>query len=390
MDINNKDKLLNEARNNNIEYIKEYLSQGGDINITFEEFGSQSLYDISLINEELFNSFELRDLLIKEGFNLSKVHDGYSLLDHSIRSEHKDLVFNGTDRYICYYDYSETKFLIDNGIDINVRNRDGETALFSAIQYAHCNVIKLLLDLGVDLFAINNQGISAFDYAFNFKNKESRVLDIYYSRIIYEVLSVIDEYLSNKEFLLNNDSKMLDDEFGEVINLEIKTNSENKYKLVKACKNNDIDYIKGYLSEGGDINSIIIDIHCHTLLSLAFINNNLVLMRFLLENGANVNSTNCYNETLLFRAVENNNYEVVQLLLDFNADFLIKNDKGYSAIQYALYLFNDDIKKLLVDKLYSKMRKSSDELIFIRHKNIFLFDEMCKLSLDIRSRMDNI
>lgn len=71
-------------------------------------------------------------------------------------------------------DYYDTiKYLLDNKADPNIKNNDGETALFFAIHvgkkcdWGFCRpdlrIIKLLLDHGVDKTVINNSGNNIFD-----------------------------------------------------------------------------------------------------------------------------------------------------------------------------------------------------------------------------------
>lgn len=58
-------------------------------------------------------------------------------------------------------------------------------------------------------------------------------------------------------------------------------------------------------------------------------------MLLLLENGADVNLKNQFNETALLHAAFEGRDEAVRILLDHGADYTATNDKGYSALKAA-------------------------------------------------------
>ena len=43
------------------------------------------------------------------------------------------------------------KLLIDAGVDANVADKDGYTALMWAVRYGYTEVVKLLIDAGADI-----------------------------------------------------------------------------------------------------------------------------------------------------------------------------------------------------------------------------------------------
>lgn len=56
------------------------------------------------------------------------------------------------------------KFLIENGADVNAKDKRGETPLMFASAFDRCRVLKLLIDNGADVNAKDKGGWSALIY----------------------------------------------------------------------------------------------------------------------------------------------------------------------------------------------------------------------------------
>ncbi len=61
--------------------------------------------------------------------------------------------------------YSEVKRLIEEGADVNARDRVGETALMGASWNGHTEVVKLLIEAEADINAQDNWGHTALKLA---------------------------------------------------------------------------------------------------------------------------------------------------------------------------------------------------------------------------------
>jgi ankyrin repeat protein len=48
------------------------------------------------------------------------------------------------------------KLLINKGIDINIKNNDGLAGLYSACKNGHIDIVKLLIDKGADINKMDN------------------------------------------------------------------------------------------------------------------------------------------------------------------------------------------------------------------------------------------
>ncbi len=68
-------------------------------------------------------------------------------------------------------DYLKVQELINNGENSNASNESGETVLIYAIR-THCDfkILKLLIEGGADIYALDNEGVSVFDTAITYNN----------------------------------------------------------------------------------------------------------------------------------------------------------------------------------------------------------------------------
>lgn len=89
--------------------------------------------------------------------------------------------------------------------------------------------------------------------------------------------------------------------------------------LIGSIENNDLSGVRQYIEAGADVNSTFIG---PTPLYFAIKNENVEIVKFLLEKGANANFQNnaIYDKSLLYLAAEKENIEIVELLLKKSAD----------------------------------------------------------------------
>lgn len=78
----------------------------------------------------------------------------------------------------CLTDFA--KILIDNGADINYKNRYDETALLVAAREKHIEMCELLVENGADINVTDKEGNTPFTYV---KNRVPRLVELFESKI---------------------------------------------------------------------------------------------------------------------------------------------------------------------------------------------------------------
>ena len=120
----------------NINKIKRLIEAGADVNAEDEGGNSPLLYAIWR------NSVELTKLLISAGLNVdAKNKSGESLLHRVINS-----------------DIRNVHILIKAGADVNAQDNDGNTPLHKIADYRKLGTIELLISAGADVNAENLNG----------------------------------------------------------------------------------------------------------------------------------------------------------------------------------------------------------------------------------------
>ena len=152
-DVNSKDSdgatplIYAAAYNTNPEIIKALLKAGADINA--HTINGDDAFIIAAGDNP---NPEILRVLLNAGANLKTTNNQLSTaLMASCQSSNirEDVV----------------KFLIDSGIDINAQDKYGMTALIYASMSAESNIVKLLLSSGADVNIKDNEGKNALDYS---------------------------------------------------------------------------------------------------------------------------------------------------------------------------------------------------------------------------------
>lgn len=116
-------------------------------------------------------------------------------------------------------DYIGAKKYIKEGADLNDENENGESVLAHSLRYRCDNdLVMLLIENGADIYDFDNEGVSIFDMAITYDNKE------------------IVEYLIEQDIDINT------------------TNRKSKFTpLMCACCYGRIEIVEFLLEKGADI-----------------------------------------------------------------------------------------------------------------------------------------
>lgn len=86
----------------------------------------------------------------------------------------------------------------------------------------------------------------------------------------------------------------------------------------------------------------------NNLIHLSVQNENYPLLEFLIENGGDINSRNCLEQTPLHLAVQTENHKIINLLLEKNADANVQDINGETPMHIAAYNGDYKVIKLLL------------------------------------------
>lgn len=128
------------------------------------------------------------------------------------------------------------------------------------------------------------------------------------------------------------------------INFQLK---DGRTALMFACCNNDLNIVKDLIDKGADVN-LVENEYKNSALFMSISKNKLEISKYLINNGANVNLLNIYNENVLFWAVMHKNSELVELLCNKGCNINIFNKKDEHPLFLAIKFKEYEIVKILI------------------------------------------
>lgn len=275
------------------------------------------------------------------------------------------------------------KLLIEAKADLDAKNNDGNTALILAAGYKYLEIEKLLIHGGSNPYEKNNEGKTAYNddllilILFDAVTKNSPESIKSYIKNIGKLDITDDQGLTAlmlgaqlgqmeavKTLIVARAKMDLTNKKGETALMLAENNDHHDVaELLKreaavgqavdrffdAIKENDLELITSYLHSGYDVNRKNQE-GCPALVWAAQ-NGQAAVVKLLIEAKAEVNATfdkSIYGDRMTALMAAGDDAEITKVLLDSGADVHLKDDKGKTALIWAVIKNNLEVIKLLI------------------------------------------
>ncbi|WP_296325019.1 ankyrin repeat domain-containing protein [Treponema sp. UBA3813] len=272
------------------------------------------------------------------------------------------------------------RYLVEAGVDINTRNKNGDSALFITVQKNRRDAGDLLLEKNADIFATNTQNNSPLrialsrggevqDWLINSKTLNSTdgsgntplhyAAEWHLNNAIVALIqkgAKIQAQNANGESAIYSAVKGGDDSpstinvlvsNGLVLDSKDKLGRDNlgNTPLHAAVKWNTFNTAKTLIALGVDVDAQ--NLSGKTALSDACRSAKKDMAILLIRNGADINATDATGRTVLMDAISSSNEEMVRLLLGYKANVQIQEMSGRNAYHEAALTGNTGIINLI-------------------------------------------
>jgi ankyrin repeat protein len=308
-------ELFSACHRANVKIVSMILDAGANINAEYEHFGNAFNCALSNYGE----GEEIAEFLLKKGVNICNKYETPPLMHASLRGLYKIV-----------------KILIEMGVDINSVDNQGKTALMHASKFGNDSIVELLVKNGADV---------------NIKNNKNRTALIY------------GAWRSHGEKCENIVKTLLDAKAD--VNIIDNSNSTALSYIIGYPKNMTI--VKMMLDKHSNIKDKKVSAGIFHLIQQEFcekFTETLEYMKYLIISGIDINVIDENGNTPLMYASGYNRYggytshipedkklEIVKILLDNNADINAKNNSGDTALSIALERDNDKIGGFLKNRM---------------------------------------
>jgi len=401
-------ETIKALKKNNWDYLKKQIQNGFDVN-SHDHYGLTLLHkSIGRRNSKEFTSYLIKnganinakdtqgytpvltallkkdiyafDMLIKEGASVIGDVKGNSalhyaakdkvngirtiplLLELGVNSKHINEM-NQTPLHVLMSSYIPSndylrllKMIIENDVDLNQQNSSGETILLMALKRAsYKEVVDLLLNNNVDV-TLSSKTDSVVTAAFHGGYINTPVL----SRLVKMGAKIDDSGLNGVTLLhllssKRDKSKSTDSMITDLIKKGFNPNiidDKGNTPLINAAELGDFNRVKLLVSLGSEINYRKPS-GPTVLQSANWTDNKKIIIKYLLEKGANINAVEGHNDSLLYSSMNHGKPDDlmwIKYLLDKGAipNIFVPRQSPGSPYEWADVAKNNELKKLLV------------------------------------------
>ena len=228
-------------------------------------------------------------------------------------------------------------YLLKRGADATLGNKERNTPLHGAALLGQFEVVQLLIASGGDINATNQEGRTPLDNAFGAWNQELRGLVQFLGGILQMSFDLEDVKAGRVQVTALLRERNAKHGTGLAIEMAKRT--------ARSVSGGDIASVTKYLAEGGDANAR--DDKQMTLLNLAALTGQTEIAKVLIEGGADVNATNGDQTTPLHSAAFTGRVELAKLLLAKDAGLDTTNDKGETPLDSAAAPWTTELEGIM-------------------------------------------
>lgn len=254
------------------------------------------------------------------------------------------------------------ELLLQNHAHVNTTSEDGFLPLHDAVGNAYSTIIMMLLDNGADINAKSKNGNTALLIASKVKNKDI-------IRLLLEANSNIQKQGS---LTMQSSAVKPTSASNKLIYPQLDVNLGDSYGLTPlhlAAQDGHIDIVELLLQIDACVN--VKNRHGFTPFHLAVKGGHIYITSILLNNGAHIN-TELGGATALHLKTAEGNLDFVKLLVEKGADVNIKTKAGLTPIHVAILYDHVNILKVLLDG-DAKLNEAGEQAVLalaVRNKNI--------------------